>query len=101
MRPFKKMLMVAGLLLGVAPLAQADTAWSGEDYDLHPGDFNGDGLSDLLYVARDARHLNGIALGDGAGARVDAAPHDLDIAVIEVAVVGSVGAHGILLEGVC
>ena len=67
MRPFKKMLMVAGLLLGVAPLAQADTAWSGEDYDLHPGDFNGDGLSDLLYVARDARHLNGIALGDGAG----------------------------------
>jgi hypothetical protein len=66
MRSFKT-LMAAVLLLGAAPLAQADTAWSGEDYDLHPGDFNGDGLSDLLYVARDARHLNGIALGDAAG----------------------------------
>jgi hypothetical protein len=65
MRAFRA--LVAVLLLGAAPLAQADTAWSGENYDLHPGDFNGDGLSDLLYVARDARHLNGIALGDAAG----------------------------------
>jgi RHS repeat-associated protein len=62
-----KVLMLGLMVIGAAGLARADTAWSTEDYDLYPGDFNGDGLSDLLYIARDARHLSGIALSDGAG----------------------------------
>ncbi|MFN8517729.1 MAG: VCBS repeat-containing protein, partial [Chloroflexia bacterium] len=62
-----KTLMAGLILLGAAGLVQAETAWSTQDYDLYPGDFNGDGLTDLLYVARDTRHLNGIALSDGSG----------------------------------
>ncbi len=35
------------LAIGVA---RADTQWSAADYDLYPGDFNGDGLTDMLYI---------------------------------------------------
>ena len=58
---------LAVVLLTMGSAARADTAWSSEDYALHPGDFNGDGLTDMLYVARDPAHLSGIALSDGSG----------------------------------
>jgi len=57
---------VAGILV-LTNVAYADTPWSTRNYELHAGDFNGDGLSDVLYIARDARHLSGIALSDKTG----------------------------------
>jgi len=50
-------------LSGVAEAAS--NPWSTRDYDMYPGDFNGDGLDDLLYVARKADRPSGIALSDG------------------------------------
>jgi hypothetical protein len=32
-----------------------------QEYDLYPGDFNGDGKTDILYIAKDAGKLSGIA----------------------------------------
>ena len=43
--------------------------WSGEDYDLHAGDFNGDRTTDLLFIARDPARPSGIVLSDGTGLR--------------------------------
>lgn len=48
--------------------AQAATAFSAQDYDLYPGDFNGDGRSDLLYIGKTPDKPNGIALSDTGGA---------------------------------
>jgi hypothetical protein len=59
--------MLVVLLVGGAGRAGAATAWSAQDYDLYPGDFNGDGLTDLLYISKDGRHANGIVLSDGSG----------------------------------
>jgi RHS repeat-associated protein len=53
-------------LLGAAA-AHAATDWSVQDYDLYPGDFDGDGKTDLLYVAKDASKASGIARSDGTG----------------------------------
>jgi RHS repeat-associated protein len=61
-----KSLLIA-VALGASVVARAGTGWSTQDYDLYPGDFNGDGLTDMLYVAKDASHPNGIALSDGTG----------------------------------
>jgi RHS repeat-associated protein len=47
--------------------AHAQSSWSAQDYDLYPGDFNGDGLTDMLYIAKDPSHRSGIVLSDGAG----------------------------------
>lgn len=64
-------LWIVGIVLGIAGVqAQAATAWSTQDYDLYPGDFNGDGLTDLLYISKDGRHANGIVLSDGTGLNV-------------------------------
>jgi YD repeat-containing protein len=46
------------------------TDWNAQDYDLYPGDFNADGKSDVLYVARDAGASSGIALSDGQAPNV-------------------------------
>ncbi len=43
----------------------AATDWSTQDYDLYAGDFNGDGKTDMLYVAKDFTKLSGIVLSDG------------------------------------
>ncbi|MFL6604617.1 MAG: FG-GAP-like repeat-containing protein [Steroidobacteraceae bacterium] len=51
-------------------LARGATDWSTQDYDLYPGDFNGDGKTDILYVAKDASKVSGIALSDGAGPNI-------------------------------
>lgn len=55
--------LVAALLVAVS--ANAVTDWSAQDYDLYPGDFDGDGKTDLLYVAKDAAKSSGIARSNG------------------------------------
>ncbi len=64
-------LLVAGVLGLVASMvASAATDWSAQDYDLYPGDFDGDGKTDLLYVAKDAARASGIARSDGNGPNI-------------------------------
>src|SRR5258706_988276 len=59
--------LVAVAALSASAVVHAQSAWSTQDYDLYPGDFNGDGLTDMLYIAKDPSHLSGIVLSDGAG----------------------------------
>jgi hypothetical protein len=47
------------------PVLARATDWSTQDYDLYPGDFNGDGKTDVLYVAKSPSMPSGIALSDG------------------------------------
>jgi len=55
------------MALGATAKVDAENAWSTKDYDFYSGDFDGDGFSDLLYIARRSGELSGIALFDGAG----------------------------------
>jgi hypothetical protein len=55
------------LLLFCTRLSSAQTTWNAADYDLYAGDFNGDGKTDILYIARDPAKVSGIATSDGAG----------------------------------
>src|SRR5687767_15943589 len=55
------------LILLVAGAAQAQLPWSEETHDIAFGDFNGDGKTDLLYVARSSSSNSGIALSNNAG----------------------------------
>lgn len=48
-----------------APTPFTLTTETTQDYDLYPGDFNGDGLTDLLYIAKDPNNSSGIILSDG------------------------------------
>ena len=48
----------------LASLAVA-TDWSTQDYDLYPGDFDGDGKTDILYIAKAVEKASGIARSDG------------------------------------
>jgi RHS repeat-associated protein len=50
--------------------AFATTDWSTQDYDLYPGDFDGDGKTDVLYIAKDPSRASGIALSDGTGPNI-------------------------------
>jgi RHS repeat-associated protein len=59
--------VVAFLLLALVAGAANATTWSAQDYDLYSGDFNGDGMADLLYVAKAPGGLSGIALGVNGG----------------------------------
>src|SRR5262245_10656943 len=65
----KNGMRVATMVLGLigATAVNAATDWSTQDYDLYPGDFDGDGKTDLLYVAKDASKASGIARSDGTG----------------------------------
>jgi RHS repeat-associated protein len=54
----------------VSGIASAMTDWSTQEYDLFSGDFNGDGLSDILYVAKDPARPSGIALSDGVAPNI-------------------------------
>ena len=60
-------LLWAGLLGSSGAWAAAAT-FHAQDYDLYAGDFNGDGKTDLLYVANSAGKTSGIALSDATGA---------------------------------
>lgn len=55
---------------GALQSAYAATEWSAADYDLYPGDFDGDGKTDLLYVANDPARASGIARSDGSAPNV-------------------------------
>jgi FG-GAP-like repeat len=56
------------VLLVVTGIAHAATEWSAQDYDLYSGDFNGDGKSDILYIAKKPNLPSGIATSDSTGA---------------------------------
>ena len=53
-------------LIAGAAAANAATPWSAETHQLAFGDFNGDGKTDLLYIANDPGLPSGIALADSA-----------------------------------
>jgi len=63
-------LAIISLGLSLASLADAATPWSTQDYDLYSGDFNGDGKTDILYIAKDAAKPSGIAVSDGSGPNI-------------------------------
>jgi YD repeat-containing protein len=60
-------LVGAMLLLAAASAAQAQLPWSEETHQIAFGDFNGDGKTDLLYIARNSGENSGIALSNSAG----------------------------------
>lgn len=68
----KMILRTIGLLLLMVTsgAVQATTEWSAADYDLYAGDFNGDGKTDILYIAKDPSMPSGIALSDGTGPNI-------------------------------
>ena len=45
--------------------SSANNSWSNEDYVFYAGDFNGDGYTDILFVARNPGFPSGILLSDG------------------------------------
>ncbi len=55
------------LLCAAASAAQAQLPWSAETHEIAFGDFNGDGKTDLLYVAKSSGANSGIALSNNAG----------------------------------
>lgn len=55
------------LWLTVSAVTHAQTTWDAQDYDLYMGDFNGDGKTDVLYIAKSASGISGINLSDGNG----------------------------------
>ena len=65
---FRILAAIAALL----PCALAQAAdWSAQDYELYSGDFNGDGASDVLYIAKDPLHQQKvIAAWAGVGGAV-------------------------------
>lgn len=60
----RRLLLLAACLCWSA--ARAAT-FDAQDYDLYPGDFNGDGKTDILYIAKDAGKASGIAISDATG----------------------------------
>jgi RHS repeat-associated protein len=58
------------VLLCVGGAVHATTEWNAQDYDLYSGDFNGDGKTDILYIAKDPSMPSGIALSDGTGPNI-------------------------------
>jgi hypothetical protein len=66
-----KWLSLAVLGLFSAGVAQASGSWSSQDYDFYAGDFNGDGHTDLLYVAKAPDRTSGILLSDGSLPTID------------------------------
>src|SRR5690349_3193047 len=65
--PFRQ---IACLLTAVAVLwmhATHAAPFSSQTHDVYPGDFNGDGKSDLLVIAKDASEPSGIYATDASG----------------------------------
>jgi RHS repeat-associated protein len=58
------------VLLGASGLVHATTEWNAQDYDLYAGDFDGDGKTDILYIAKDPSMPSGIARSDGTGPNI-------------------------------
>jgi RHS repeat-associated protein len=57
-RALRLAVLAVGVSFGMS--AHAATDWSAQDYDLYPGDFNGDGVTDILYVAKHPSMQSGI-----------------------------------------
>jgi hypothetical protein len=64
------LLVLALCATGLWPPLVRATDWSAEAYDLYFGDFNGDTLTDMLYVAKSSGGVSGINLSDGSGPNV-------------------------------
>ena len=62
-----KKLAAIGILSATLCASAGATDWSAADYDLYPGDFDGEGKTDMLYVAKDVSKASGIARSDGSG----------------------------------
>jgi hypothetical protein len=62
--------LLAVLLAVASPSAWAATEWNTTEYDLYPGDFDGDGKTDMLYIAKDVARASGIARSDGSGPNI-------------------------------
>jgi YD repeat-containing protein len=61
-------LVLSGLLaLALGQAAYAQLPWSEDTHQIAFGDFNGDGKTDLLYVAKSSGANSGIALSNNAG----------------------------------
>ena len=60
-------ILAAAIFLFSVNLAHAATEWNAQEYDLYPGDFDGDGKTDILYIAKDPSMPSGIARSDGTG----------------------------------
>jgi YD repeat-containing protein len=58
------------LMLGLSAASHAQTVWDAQDYDLYFGDFNGDGKTDVLYIAKSPSGVSGINLSDGTGPNI-------------------------------
>jgi YD repeat-containing protein len=63
-----RLLITVGALVAVRPALATD--WSTQAYDLYFGDFNGDGKTDVLYIAKDPSGISGINLSDGSGPNI-------------------------------
>ncbi len=59
--------LLGAVLLASAGVAHAQLPWSDETHQIAFGDFNADGKTDLLYVAKSASANSGIALSNNAG----------------------------------
>ena len=57
--------LAALIMLSLSCLVHAQGTWDAQDYDLYSGDFDGDGNTDILYVAKSASRSSGIARSDG------------------------------------
>ena len=66
----RKLLVGLGmtLLFTASGASHASTEWNAQDYNLYSGDFNGDGKTDILYIAKDPSMPSGIAVSDSTGA---------------------------------
>jgi hypothetical protein len=58
------------LCLTISAVAHTQTTWDAQDYDLYMGDFDGDGKTDILYIAKSPTGTSGIDLSDGNGANI-------------------------------
>ena len=58
-------LLTLGSTSSAAPTPTTLTTDSTLDYDFYPGDFNGDGFTDILYIAKNPNNSSGIILSDG------------------------------------
>ena len=58
------------ILTIVCGVSHATTEWSAQDCNLYTGDFDGDGKSDVLYIAKDPNMPSGIARSDGTGPNI-------------------------------
>jgi RHS repeat-associated protein len=58
------------VLLSVSGRVHATTQWNAQEYDLYAGDFDGDGKTDILYIAKDPSMTSGIARSDGTGPNI-------------------------------